>query len=72
MMKKLVPASKSQLRKLGLVQTTNGLMFDKSKLTDKKKYQPKEKAPENPVIKKKPEVRAKEKADKTDETKGLY
>ena len=69
---KLVPLSKSIQKRLGIVETKEGLMYDKSKLSDKKKYQPKSNPPENPVVRVKPEVKAKIKADKVDEFKGLY
>lgn len=64
-LKKLVPVSKSMYKKLGLIQTTNGLMYDKSKITDKKKYQSKE-----VVSPRKPKLA--ERLDKQDEAKGLY
>lgn len=65
--KKLVPASKGMLKKFGLVQTTNGLMFNTAKATDKKKYQSKETVPAR-----KPKPKLAERQTKEDEAKGLY
>ena len=68
--KNLVPLSKSAAKQLGIVNTKQGWMVNKSKLVDKKKYQSKEKSPENKIIRKKPEVKAKEKADQTKQVTG--
>ena len=66
-LKKLVPLSKSMAKRLGVVETKTGLMFDTSKLTVKKKYQSKVTVSERPD-----KPKPKEKADKADEAKGLY
>lgn len=64
---KLVPLSKTMAKKLGVVQTKNGLMYDTSKVVDKKKYQSKDK-----VSPREPKLKPQERLNKQDEAKGLY
>ena len=72
MKSKLVPLSKSIKNRLGIVDTKQGMMYRQGKLVDKKRYQSADKPPENKVVRQRPEVKTKVKADKLDESKGLY
>jgi hypothetical protein len=65
--RKLVPLSKSKAQKMGIVQVGGKLMFDSSRLTEKKKYQSKEVVPAR-----KPKPKLAERQVKEDESKGLY
>lgn len=59
-MAKLIPFKPSMLRQMGIVNTKNGPMIDKSKLVDNKKYVKPEK-PEVKQLKKEVKEQAKQK-----------
>lgn len=74
-MSNLVPLSKADKKKLGIVDTKQGLMIDKSKLGEIKKFKrPDSENPNNQVKVKSISVEemVKESINQKDEDKGIY
>lgn len=74
-MEKLVPLDKKAKKKLGIVDTKQGLMIDKKKLVEIKKFQRAENEdPKNQVVVEKVNVKdmIKESVNHDDEARGIY
>lgn len=74
MKSKLVPFTKASMKKLGIVSTKNGMMIERQRLGDIKKFQrPKVDDPKAVVVKQKSvQEMGKEKMNKKDEDLGIF